>query len=353
VSTGAWFWNPIVAKEYRSRMRTMRSPLALTVYILAIGGLGWAVFSAMAADATAGGGAGRYGRNLFVVLILFQMILLTFITPALTSSAISGERERQTIDLLFCTRVPPFNILWGKLLASMSFVILLLVVSIPIFSLVFLFGGIEADQLAIAFLVTAVSALALGSVGICCSTLVKRSTMATVLAYGAAFSLVFATLAWGLVFPTRVDMATASQTPAPPAIVYASPLLGLSWIAGPGAPVSWLDSISGGQFGVRYREGSGQPIPLAKAAAAAAGRGIPNSAVSTLFARPAIAQPPGPRIPSGPFAGWQYWQATVALEAALAVLALALSAAILPPIRRYPWRRRGAPAGVAVQDAHP
>ena len=48
MSVRAWLWNPIVAKEYRSRMRTMRSPLALTAYILAIGGLGWAVFSAMA-----------------------------------------------------------------------------------------------------------------------------------------------------------------------------------------------------------------------------------------------------------------------------------------------------------------
>ncbi|TMD15714.1 MAG: ABC transporter permease [Chloroflexi bacterium] len=351
MSLRAWLWNPIVAKEYRSRMRTMRSPVALTAYILAIGGLGWAVFSTMAADASLGGGAGNYGRNLFVVLILFQMILLTFITPALTSTAISGERERQTIDLLFCTRVPPFAIMWGKLLASMSFVILLLVVSIPIFSLVFLFGGIEADQLATAFLVTAVSALALGSVGICCSTLVRRTTMATMTAYGASFLLVFATLAWGLIFPTRVDPATLSQTPAPPAIVYAGPLLGLSWIAGQGAPVSWLDAVSGGQFGVRYGGGSDQPIPMAKAALAAP-RGLPAPAISTLFARSGIAQPAGPKIPSGAFAGWQYWQATVALEAALALLALALSAAVLPPVRRYPWRRRGAPAGVAVDDAH-
>ena len=35
----AAFWNPIVAKEYRSRMRTWRSPLALMVYILLLGGL--------------------------------------------------------------------------------------------------------------------------------------------------------------------------------------------------------------------------------------------------------------------------------------------------------------------------
>ena len=41
----AAFWNPIVAKEYRSRMRTWRSPLAMMIYILLIAGLGFAIFS--------------------------------------------------------------------------------------------------------------------------------------------------------------------------------------------------------------------------------------------------------------------------------------------------------------------
>lgn len=341
MSIRALFWNPIVAKEYRSRMRTIRSPLAMTAYVLAIGGLGWAVFAGMAADARLSGGAGNYGRNLFVVLILFQMVLLAFITPALTSAAISGERERQTLDLLFCTRVPPFAILWGKLLASMSFVLLLLVVSIPIFSLVFLFGGIEADQVITAFAVTVVSALALGSIGICCSTLVRRNTMATVLAYGAAFCLLFATLAWGLLFPTQVDPSTARQAPAPPAITYASPLIGLSWVAGPGAPLTWLDAIAGGQYGIRYQNGP-FVTPYLKGALGV----IPRGPVATSYLSISSPPPSTTKIPSGLFAGWLYWQATITLQAALAILALAVSAAVLPPIRRFPWRRRPAPAGV-------
>src|SRR6202011_6252266 len=133
-------WNPIVAKEYRSRMRTWRSPVAMTVYILLLGGLGWAIFSSMAASSRNsvfnGGQAANYGQGLFLYLVLFQMVLLAFITPALTAGAISSERERQTIDLLFVTKLPAFSILWGKLLASMSFVLLLLLLSVPIFSLV-------------------------------------------------------------------------------------------------------------------------------------------------------------------------------------------------------------------------
>src|SRR5207245_11517646 len=90
-------WNPIVSKEYRSRMRTWRSPLAMTVYILLLGGLGWAIFSALSSSARSGfngSQAANYGQALFLYLVLFQMLLLAFITPALTAGALSRYRER-------------------------------------------------------------------------------------------------------------------------------------------------------------------------------------------------------------------------------------------------------------------
>jgi ABC-type transport system involved in multi-copper enzyme maturation permease subunit len=343
-------WNPIVAKEYRSRMRTFRSPLALTLYVLLLGGLGWAVFSALASEAQISGNAGsgaNYGQNLFIFLVIFQMVLLTFIVPALTAGTISGERERQTIDLLFCTRVPPFAILWGKLLASMSFVLLLLLSAVPIFSLVFLFGGIELDQLLIAFLVTVVSALTLGMLGVLASTLSRRTLPATVAAYGAAFLLVFGTLAWGLLFPTTLP-TNATRPAAAPAVTFASPITGLVWIASqdglganygiryPNGPVFYGSAGGGGVVCPAGPNSSCAVVqPLVKGAPVGRGTGIvitPTPGTSTA-------------IPSGPFSGWQYWQATIFLEALLAVVALVISAYLLPPVR--PFRRRR----VALQPA--
>ena len=215
----AAFWNPIVAKEYRSRMRTWRSPLAMMIYILLVAGLGFAIFSSTVSSNQFGGQPANYGQILFEWLVVFQMILLTFITPALTAGAISSERERQTIDLLFVTRIAPFSIIWGKLLSSMSFVVLLLLLSVPIFSLVFLFGGIEVDQVLYAFLITVVAALTLGVIGIAFSTWLRRSLAATVASYVGAFLLLFGTLGYGLIFPTahfcrpQAPKADARQDP--------------------------------------------------------------------------------------------------------------------------------------------
>jgi len=194
-----------------------------------------------------GGGVANYGQGLFLYLLIFQMVLLTFITPALTAGAISSEREHQTIDLLFVTRIPAFSILWGKLVASMSFVLLLLLLSVPIFSLVFLFGGIELDQVLVAFLVTAVSALTLGIIGIACSTAFRRTLPATVAAYGAAFVLLAGSLLYGLLFPTTVD-PQSTTVPAPPALTYLSPIIPLVTIA-TNAPISG--------YGVRNSQGGG------------------------------------------------------------------------------------------------
>jgi ABC-type transport system involved in multi-copper enzyme maturation permease subunit len=336
-------WNPIVSKEYRSRMRTWRSPLAMTVYILLLGGVGWAIFSSTAATARNsfnGAQAANYGQVLFLWLILFQMVLLAFITPALTAGAVSSERERQTIDLLFVTKLPAFSILWGKLLASMSFVILLLLLSVPIFSLVFLFGGIELDQVLIAFLVTAVAALTLGIIGLACSTAFKRTLPATVAAYGAAFILLAGSLLFGLLFPTNLD-PNATKAPAPPAVTYLSPVLPLV-VIGTNGPVNG--------YGIRYGN-----VGISQGGGMACSAG-PNGAQSCYMTTVPIGkgalgqpfnppQPSGTTIPSGLFSGWQYWQATVTMQLIISLAALILSAVLLPPIRHLPWRRRaGVPA---------
>jgi ABC-2 type transport system permease protein len=326
------FWNPIVAKEYRSRMRTWRSPVAMIVYILLLGGLGYIVFSAIASTNGFAGQSANYGQQLFTFLVMFQMLLLTFITPALTAGAISSERERQTIDLLFVTRMPPFSIIWGKLLASMSFVVLLLILSVPIFSLVFLFGGIELDQVAYAFLVTVVAALTLGLMGIAFSTWLRRTLAATVAAYAAAFVLLVGSLGYGLLLPTDAN-PNSSTVPAPPAVTYLSPIGALFTIA--------LDQPPPQPYGVRYSSG---PSKAAGSYCSTA----PNGSTSCYSSSGPIAvsgnggpvQPTTTTIPSGLFAGWQYWQATVVMQLAICLIALVASALRLPPMHRLPWRRR-------------
>ena len=342
-------WNPIVAKEYRSRMRTWRSPLAITIYVVILGGIGWAVFSAMANSfagfGSSGGGIGSpssLGQLLFTFLIVFQVGLLAFITPALTAGAISGERERQTIDLLFVTPLAPFSIIWGKLLASMSFVVLLLFLSVPIFSLVFLFGGIELDQVAAAFAISGVTALTLGFVGVAFSTLFRRTLAATVASYGAAFLLLVGSPVYGLLFPTEID-PYATNYPAPPAVALISPVVPLLTIASnqplPGYGVRYPNPVQN-QLNSKG-SGAGYCAPTLNGGVMCTSSGssfVAQSGATVQF------QNPGTTLRSGLFAGLQYWQASIVMQLMICAVALALSAFLLPPIRRFHLRSRRAAA---------
>jgi ABC-2 type transport system permease protein len=138
----------------------------------------------------------------YIGLAIIQIILITFIVPALTAGAISGERERQTLDLLLCTKLSPRSIILGKLFASMSHIILLVVASLPIFSIVFLFGGISYIEVIQLFGYCMVLAVTFGAIGIFLSTYFKRTTVSTVLAYGV---IAFMTL--GLLFIAAMYMA--------------------------------------------------------------------------------------------------------------------------------------------------
>jgi ABC-type transport system involved in multi-copper enzyme maturation permease subunit len=331
-------WNPIVAKEYRSRMRTWRSPLTITIHVLILGGVGWAVFSVISNTiSTFGPGGfspGTMGITIFTFLVLFQVGLLAFITPALTAGAISSERERQTIDLLFVTPLRPFAILWGKLLASMSFVVLLIILSVPIFSLVFLFGGIELDQVLEAFALTGVTAMTFGFLGVAFSTFFRRTLAATVAAYGAAFVLLVGSPAFGLVFPTDYTPGNG-PIPAPPAVALISPIVPLVVIAS-NQPIP--------TYGVRYTQP--EQIVQAKGGAYAGTKSYcapsPNGAVMCSSSGPVnvLSQGSGGALPSGFLAGWQYWQASIVMQLMICAVALGLAALLLPPVRRLGPRRR-------------
>src|SRR5882724_5312014 len=191
------FWNPIVEKELRSRMRTGRASLLISLYLLTLAAVGWFTYVVVRRQATAGVTGGQLGvhagTTIFRALTVWELVLVLFVAPALTAAAIAGEKERQTLDLLLCTRVRPSSIVIGKLVASLLFALLLLVASIPVFSVVFLFGGVELSQVIGVAAVLGVTALAIG---------------ATVVAYVLAFLYLVVPMGTSLIFPTSVASRT-------------------------------------------------------------------------------------------------------------------------------------------------
>lgn len=121
--------------------------------------------------------------DLYLFVAVLEFMMLIFIMPAITSGSISGERERQTLELMLTTKMKPSEIVLGKLAAALSTVFLMIISSFPIVALVFVYGGITLKDIGLLLICYLASALFVGSLGISCSAVFGRSTLATAVSY--------------------------------------------------------------------------------------------------------------------------------------------------------------------------
>jgi ABC-type transport system involved in multi-copper enzyme maturation permease subunit len=182
----------VLTKELKTRMRGRRAAIIITAYLVLLAGIGALMLYTQQQQFRYGYSmysVAAMGSQIFTVLSLLQMFLVVFIVPGLTGAAIAGERDRQTLDLLLATQVPSLAIVLGKILSSLSYVFMLLLAALPVFSLAFLFGGVSPRQVGLSFVISLASALTLGTIGVFLSVMVRRGQIATVLAYSVTFLL--------------------------------------------------------------------------------------------------------------------------------------------------------------------
>ncbi|MHB0936354.1 MAG: ABC transporter permease [Armatimonadota bacterium] len=179
---------PVLMKEMRSRMRGIRAPIllfittGLTVLVgLLIIGTQWSSF----ADESYGGynNMADIGKSLFIGLVILEGILCSLIAPALTAGAISIEREQQTLELLLLTRLSCTNIVLGKLLSSLGFLVVMLLCSLPVWAISFLLGGVDPGQLFWSLALIFVSVTLFGAIALYCSTRFAKTATAVAVAY--------------------------------------------------------------------------------------------------------------------------------------------------------------------------
>ena len=191
--------NPVLARELKQRMRGRHVWVVVTLYlaILAVI-LRWVYVAATRGDEFDGSvdllASASAGRAIFQWLLFFILLLVCFIVPGLTAGAISGERERQTLISLQITLLRARSIVFGKLLASLAFVVLLVVASIPLVTVPFLVGGVSGTEMVKGLVMVLAAAVMLACLALASSALLRRTQAATVLSYGITLALVLGTL---------------------------------------------------------------------------------------------------------------------------------------------------------------
>lgn len=192
-----WRGNPIVKKDLQVTARSMRLSWGLFAYeaVLAMTFLlALAVIQETGSSFYSDGNVYGYLIYLFPVLSIAQVCIVALIVPVITASAISGEKERQTFDIMLTTCMSPFSIVLGKVVSAVLRILFFVTAGMPIMALAFVVGGLSWSYLFYFVLTIILLSLLSGSIGILCSSICRRSITAVVLSY------VFYFVIYGLTF---------------------------------------------------------------------------------------------------------------------------------------------------------
>lgn len=212
---------PILFKEFRAHLRGSRAALLLTIYVGLLLIALRLLYRSVAGQVDVGAPlvSAQIGQALFTGLGLAIQLLTVFLAPATTVNAISSEHERRTFDMLLATPLSSTQMLLGKLVTAVAFVLVLLLAALPLFSVVVMFGGVQLADIARVLITVLLSALMGCVLGLSCSVLTRQTYAATLLCYA-----ILATVIGGTLFAANLWSVTHSMLAAPPGYVVANPL---------------------------------------------------------------------------------------------------------------------------------
>lgn len=202
--------NPVWAREMRQAARLARTPLILAA-VTTLSGL----------SICAAGGAGsstapaaEVGAALFQTFFSLSFAIVAWVGPGVAALTIVSERTGRTWESVVLTGLAPSSIASGKFLASLTYIGLYLVALAPVGALPFLFGGVTATEVVMAFALLCVFAAIAVGFGLSVSSGASSPAMALLVTLplsAAASMLTYFGLGMGLSFAAHAAWPVVSQ----------------------------------------------------------------------------------------------------------------------------------------------
>ncbi len=187
--------NPLVRLEFMRRFRTPAAawgiPLAMVLPGLAVIAM---YGTTVAANDWVGGnmdvGAvgmepqvqNAVGLGMFSTVASMLMLTLIVLVPAFVGGSIAGERHSQTLQPLQLTAMTPGQIVWGKFVSSLAYLMLIILCVSPVIVVPFLLGGIPASTVIGSYLAIFVICFEFAAVSLAVSAITSRPATAIVAA---------------------------------------------------------------------------------------------------------------------------------------------------------------------------
>jgi len=188
--------NPVLQRELLVNLRMARGFILLFFYqaLLAV-----VVYFAWPQDTRLDPNQNE-ARTLVDMFFLGQYVLASMMAPSFAAGTITGEKERKTYEMLLASPLRPSAIVFGKMVASLTHIGVLVFASLPIVMLCLPLGGVSFYEVLAAYLGLFVSVITFGAISIACSSFFKRTAASLVVSYLLILPLALAAVLawWGL-----------------------------------------------------------------------------------------------------------------------------------------------------------
>ena len=174
--------NPVLQRELLINLRSARSFVLLLLFQAALAMVVYAAWPKdnIRLDLTGAGGASSQLVDLF---FLGQFILAALMAPSFAAGAIAGEKERATYEMLLASPIRPESVVWGKLVAALTHLGILIFASLPIVMLCLPLGGVSFYEVLAAYLLLISSVITFGMVSVACGSFFSRTSSSLVVSY--------------------------------------------------------------------------------------------------------------------------------------------------------------------------
>jgi ABC-2 type transport system permease protein len=194
--------NPMVRKELNLRMRERRGWVLPSLYLLVLGAVVALTYHLSAFETRQVQGS-AIGVAMFLSAAYAQMGVLLLLAPIFSAGSLTIEKEQRTMAGLLTSLLSPFQIWYGKFVASLLFVLLLIITGLPILSVSFAFGGIGPWEVFVATITTVVALGSLSAIGLYWSSVFRRSVHATAVTYA---TIIVLTVVTSIIFIIAISM---------------------------------------------------------------------------------------------------------------------------------------------------
>lgn len=187
--------NPIYEREHRVSTRSLKLSIAILIFNFIIAAVTLIEMNDVVDFARKTSFIDYTSfLQIFRLVIFVPALLLVFVAPSFIAGTISDERQRGTLEILLTTKMTAKSIVFGKFLSLFTSIMLILISQLPILAILFLYGGItvlDIVKLIINFVVFVVLII---SMGIFCSSIARKNSVATALLYSGVLGLFIGTL---------------------------------------------------------------------------------------------------------------------------------------------------------------